>query len=173
MTVETEAPAGTEDAIAAEATALDMFLGYNLKRTFNAIHANLAVTLRQFDLRMVTYSALTVIVENEGLRQAELAAALKIDRGNAVAIVDELEQRKLITRDRHPDDRRSYALRVSEEGRKLCRRALKADRECEARILSGFDAERLHKLFADLKEIEKAAFEELDKRSQRQDTKVF
>jgi len=160
----------TDVATAEGEPVLNQFLGYNLKRTFNAIHANLVLTLKAFDLRMVTYSALIVILENRGLRQAELAKALRIDRGNAVAIVDELEKRKLITRDRHPDDRRSYALHITESGRELCESAIKADRECEARILSGLDASRLNQLFDTLSDIETAAYQELDRRIDAQDT---
>lgn len=144
-----------------DSAELNVFLGYHLKRTFNAIHANLMNTLREFDLRMVTYSALVVIRGHKGLRQAELAEALGIDRGNAVAIVDELEQRALITRGRHPDDRRSYALSLTEEGERLCAAALQADRECEARILQGVGADRLAELFGDLRRIEVAALSEL------------
>lgn len=140
---------------------LDSFLGYMLKRTFNAVHANLTVTLAQFELRMVTYSALVIISENRGLRQAELAERLKIDRGNAVAIIDELESRQLMTRDPHPDDRRSYALNITPKGLDLCSAAIAADRKCEARILSGLTEEKMCELFATLRDIEDAALSNL------------
>ena len=153
------------EVTSSEDPILETFLGYNLKRAFNAIHANLTVTLRSFNLRMVTYSALTLVLEREGMRQAELATALKIDRGNAVAIVDELEKRSLVTRDQHPDDRRSYALHITEKGRKLCERAIKADQECEAQILRLIDAKRLDQLISTLREIEASAYIELERRN--------
>ena len=46
---------------------LRTFVGYHLKRSFNVIQSDLIETLRPFDLRMLTYSALVLIVDNPGL----------------------------------------------------------------------------------------------------------
>ncbi|MDD7972158.1 MarR family winged helix-turn-helix transcriptional regulator [Roseinatronobacter alkalisoli] len=137
--------------------SLEAFLGYNLKRAFNAIHANLMLTLRAFDLRMVTYSALVVVVERAGLRQSQLADALGIERANTVAIVDELVNRGLISRERTPADRRAYALIPTSAGRDLCARAMAADRACEAQIKACLTQEGVRRLIADLGRIEEAA----------------
>jgi len=138
-------------------SSLDGLLGYNLKRTFNALHAHLALTLRPFDLRMVTYAALVVIVENPGLRQAQLADALKIERANAVGIVDELVNRGLVTRERAEYDRRAYALVPTEAGRTLCAEALAADHANEQRIVAGLDALSARDLIRALQLLEQAA----------------
>ncbi len=119
--------------------ALRQFVGYGMKRAFNVLHGELVETLKPFDLRMVTYSALVVIVENPGLRQYQLADALEIERPNLVAIIDELEGRSLVVRERIPTDRRSYALLPTAAGKRLCDQALKADMASEARILAAID----------------------------------
>ena len=104
-------------------TRLRRFTGYGMKRAFNAIQADVNRTLKPFGLRMVTFSALSVIAEKPGLSQAHLADALSIERPNLVVLVDELEQAGLIARDRHASDRRAYALALTNEGARVLKRA--------------------------------------------------
>ncbi|MFV0513489.1 MAG: MarR family winged helix-turn-helix transcriptional regulator [Jhaorihella sp.] len=113
---------------------LRLFAGYYMKRAFNVVWADLSQTLRPFGLRMLTYSALTLIVDNPGLRQAQLASALAMERPNMAVIIDELDRRDLIRRDRDPTDRRAYALMPTPEGRQLCERATRAVKGHEARL---------------------------------------
>lgn len=118
---------------------LSKFLGYQLKRSFNVIQTDLTKTLKPFDLRMLTFSALVFIVDNSGLSQSQLADAMDIERPNLVIIIDELEQRELIVRDRVQTDRRMYALRATLAGQRLCKKAVAADVAHEAKLLDGLD----------------------------------
>lgn len=113
------------------------FVGYHMKRAFNVVQADLAATLKPFELRMITYSALVLIVDNPGLRQSQLADAMDIERPNLVVIIDELERRDLILREKVPTDRRAYALVPTLAGRQLCARAIAAVKSHEARLLQG------------------------------------
>ncbi len=113
------------------------FLGYHVKRAYNVIRSDLQRTLEPFGLRIITYSALVLIVDNPGVRQSQLADALSIERPNLVVIIDELEQRELIVRERVPTDRRAHALKATLAGRRLCEKAVKADHAHEAALLSG------------------------------------
>lgn len=115
--------------------SLQLFLGYHLKRAFNIIRADLKSTLEPFELRMITYSALALIVDNPGLRQSQLADALEIERPNLVVVIDELEQRELIVRERVPTDRRAYGLQATLAGRRLCEKAMKADMAAEKKLM--------------------------------------
>lgn len=119
--------------------ALRDFLGYQMKRAFNVIQTDLTQTLKPFKLRMLTYTALVLIVDNPGLSQSQLADAMDIERPNLVVIIDELEQRALIVRDRVLTDRRMYALRATLPGKRLCKKALAAGKAHEARLLEGLD----------------------------------
>ena len=118
---------------------LRQFIGYHMKRAFNVIQADLTLTLKPFELRMLTYSALVLIVDNPGLSQTQLANAMDIERPNLVVIIDELEQRELIVRDRVITDRRAYALRATLIGRRLCKKAINAVKVHESRLLDGLD----------------------------------
>jgi len=117
------------------------FLGYNLKRAFNVVQADLNRALALHDLRMLTYSALVLIVDNPGLRQSQLADAMDIERPNLVAIVDSLEQRGLVRRDRVPGDRRANALAATDRGQRLCLCAVADVRQHEDALFAALDAE--------------------------------
>lgn len=118
---------------------LQRFLGYHLKRASNVVQADLARTLKPFDLRMLTYTALVLVVDNPGLSQSQLAGAMDIERPNLVVIVDTLEQRGLIVRDRVPTDRRAYALRATLQGRRLYDQAVAAVTRHEEALFQGMD----------------------------------
>lgn len=119
-------------------------VGYNIKRVSNVIQYDLARTLKPLGLRMITFSALVLIVDNPGIRQSQLADALAIERPNCVVIIDELERLEMITRLRVPKDRRAYALNVTLAGRQLYKKALRAVKNHEKALFSGFtDKQRL------------------------------
>lgn len=134
---------------------LHQFLGYHMKRAFNVVQADLAQTLKPFGLRMLTHTALVLITDNPGLSQTQLAAAMDIERANLVVIVDELERRELITRDRVPADRRTYALKATLAGRKLCEEAVAAVLSHEARLFANVDKNTQASLISALSAVRK------------------
>ena len=95
---------------------LRTFIGYNIKRTYVMLRESVLEVLNPHQLRPTSFSALVIIADNSGLSQSQLANALEIKRSGVVLIVDELEQAELITRDKVPGDRRSYALRATLKG---------------------------------------------------------
>ena len=120
---------------------LRQFTGYSMKRAFITIQADVSRTLEPFGLRMITFSALAMVGDNPGLSQSQLAAGLAIERPNLVVIIDELERRDLITRDRVPTDRRTYALQLTTEGARLLADSTEALLGHEKRIMKDVRAE--------------------------------
>ena len=114
--------------------ALQSLLGYRLRRAWIGIRSDLAATLNPFDLRMLTYTALVLIDANPGLSQAQLAALMDVERPNLVAIIDELSKRGLVLRRRDAQDRRAYALALTDQGQSLCRKATDAVRRHEEHL---------------------------------------
>ncbi len=134
---------------------LDKLVGYHIRRSSNLFHSDLIQSLRPFDLRMITLSALAIVSDNPGLRQSQLADALDIERPNMVAIVDELESRKLVTRERTPNDRRAYALTLTANGKALLEKALVEVHAHEKRLLENIEPEDLSHLVSVMKKIRK------------------
>jgi DNA-binding MarR family transcriptional regulator len=60
---------------------------------------------------------LGAIDRSEGLSQQALCERLRVMPSRLVTLVDELEQRELVERRDKPDDRRTYALHLTEKGR--------------------------------------------------------
>lgn len=134
---------------------LRRFMGYHMKRTFNVVQADLTATLKPFDLRMLTFTALIMICDNPGLSQTQLAAAMDIERPNLVVIVDELERRELITRDRVPTDRRVYALTPTLAGIRLRDQSVAANELHEERLFKDVDRATREALIAAMNSVRK------------------
>lgn len=139
---------------------LRQFLGYHLKRGFNVIQSDLNIVLKQFELRMVSYSVLVLIVENPGIRQSQLSDVLAIERPNLVLIIDDLEKRELIVRDRLLTDRRVYLLQATLAGRRLCDKALKAVGAHEQALFEGIDDEARSNILQAMRQIEARSSQE-------------
>ena len=60
------------------------------------------------------------------LSQQAIGETLRVDRTTMVGLVDALEQRGLVRRERNPGDRRAHLLRITPAGAKLEERAEKA-----------------------------------------------
>ncbi len=116
-------------------------LGYHLRRASNVIQSDLARTLKPFELRMITFSALAVVADNPGLSQATLADALDIERPNLVVVVDELERRELISRERSATDRRVYQLKITLAGQTLLDKVIVAVAAHEKALLKALTPE--------------------------------
>lgn len=137
--------------------ALSGLVGYRMKRAFNAIRADLLGALEPFGLRVLTFTALSLIGENPGLNQSQLAAAMAMERPNVVGVVDELERRGLVARDRGAHDRRSYALRLTDAGTALLSEATTVVAAHEAAMVDRLGPEARSALLALLAGIEEAA----------------
>ena len=138
-------------------TSLRRFTGYNMKRAYLVIEADLQAVLKRHELRLTTFSALSIIASNPDMTQTQLATALSIERSGVVLIVDELENLELITRNRVPTDRRSHALRVTLAGMRRLEQAASDVARREAALFEGISQETLTELNRALSTIENGA----------------
>lgn len=133
---------------------LRVYIGYNMKRAFNVIQADLNTALKPLGLRMITFSALAIIVGNPGLRPSDLASALSIERANLVMILSELEDEGLLSRSRSATDRRAQSLSATAAGLALYHKARKAVCAHDDRMIAAMDADELKSLRKALQQIE-------------------
>lgn len=115
---------------------LRTLVGYILKRVHLLVRDDLMKTLEPLGLRTMTFSALSVIAENPNLTQSQLAQTLRIERSGVVVLVDELEKKDLISRNRVEGDRRSYALHTTPEGEALLHKTIRLVHAHENRMFS-------------------------------------
>jgi len=81
-------------------------------------------------------------------------------RSTLTSILNRLEDRELIAREIHPDDRRSYLLRLTREGRRLANRARRTLERLEAGVLSRVNEQEVAAFVAVIEAIQAAAEEE-------------
>jgi len=99
--------------------------------------------LAELDLRVRSYSVLSLACGDTAPTQRELADFLSLDPSQIVALVDSLEGRGLVRREADPSDRRSKLVAATPEGAKLYRKARAATAAAEDETLSALDpAER-------------------------------
>lgn len=133
---------------------LDGLLGYALRRAQLAVFQDFIVKMKGFELRPAQFSVLAIIQANPGLKQSRVSEALGINRANFVALLDELEKRKLARRAPSEGDRRSNALYLTSQGEAFLNDALRHLRaQHESRldsILGTADKQRLLSLLGRL-----------------------
>ncbi|TDC43284.1 MarR family winged helix-turn-helix transcriptional regulator [Micromonospora sp. KC213] len=123
---------GSDRPLAARANFLLSQLGFHVAQTFAARLAPLGIAPNHFGL-------LTHLEHGEGSTQQQLADALGIHRKVMVGLLDDLEQRGLAERRRHPGDRRAHAVHLTDAARQLLPRARRVADQHEEEILAALD----------------------------------
>jgi DNA-binding MarR family transcriptional regulator len=100
-------------------TPLNSQVGYVLRRAQLAVFRDFVQRMRPLQLRPSHYAILTLLEATPNLTQIHVCQMLDIKRPNLVRLIDELERRNLVMRGKDPADRRSYALQITAEGRRI------------------------------------------------------
>jgi DNA-binding MarR family transcriptional regulator len=79
---------------------------------------------------------LTMVTELEPMTQRVLGDALGIDRTTMVALLDDLEEKGHVTRQRHPRDRRAFLVQPTNSGRRAQAAAVRILDEQQSRFLA-------------------------------------
>jgi DNA-binding MarR family transcriptional regulator len=89
--------------------------------------------------------------EGGSLSQQAIGERLRIDRTTMVSLIDDLERAGYVKRERNPDDRRAYVIRLTAAGRRAQARAEEAvDALQFFGQLSEAERQELHRLLARL-----------------------
>jgi len=96
-------------------------------------------TLGRLDLTGRQLLVLGFVGSEDHLSQQMVSQRLGLDPTIIVALVDDLEARGVLTRERDPDDRRRHRLQITAKGRKLYQAAVKAVTAVEREFLAPLD----------------------------------
>jgi len=107
-------------------------LGFHAAARFAERLAPLGLQPRHFGL-------LTHLAVADGQTQQHLADALGIHRNLMVGLIDDIEDRGLVQRRRHPGDRRAHAVHLTRKARALLARAQRTADEHDAELLAALD----------------------------------
>ena len=102
--------------------------------------------IRELGLSIPQFDLLSTLSEGEGISQSELADRLYVTKGNVSGLVDRLVQAGLVERRAIAGDRRSYAMHLTPEGRRLAEAGIAAQRDFVASTLGKLEANDLAQL---------------------------
>jgi DNA-binding MarR family transcriptional regulator len=87
-----------------------------------------------------TYAVLMALATDDGQSQRQLSARLGIHRNVMVTVIDALEADGLVKRMAHPDDRRAFAITLTDQARSLLPDLDKAGRALEDTVTAPLSA---------------------------------
>jgi len=102
----------------------DLSVGYLTKRIHYMAGSGLERVFVSEDISYLQWSALVSIHYGRGATCKALAHEIAHDRGATTRLLDTLEARQLVVRDRDPADRRVINLALTAEGEAIARRCL-------------------------------------------------
>lgn len=108
-----------------------------------------AERLSPYQLTPANAGILRLVAQSPGLSQQELAKRLRMHASRLVAFVDELEKKGLLQRQNSAEDRRVYALRLTEKGAETLKLIGQVARDHQRALCAPLSEEE-QILFADL-----------------------
>jgi DNA-binding MarR family transcriptional regulator len=136
-------PRNDENFTPAEGGASAAFL---LAQIGSHAAAKFAECLAPVDFTPAHAGILRILGKRGPLTQQALAGILGMFPSRLVALVDQLEFRGLVERRDHPEDRRSYALHLTEKGRVALQSIGRVAREHQKALLAALTADEQRQL---------------------------
>jgi DNA-binding MarR family transcriptional regulator len=132
----TEIPARPVPRLAKELVKSSGFL---LAKLGLAFKAKALAKLEEAGFDPYHYSVLAILGEGARETQAMIADSLALDPSRLVALLDSLEERELVERQRDPDDRRRHVVTITDAGKRELSRLRVIVKEVEDEFLAPLD----------------------------------
>jgi MarR family transcriptional regulator, lower aerobic nicotinate degradation pathway regulator len=147
--VETAAPSSRPrlpEELASSTPFLMKRLGFKLKDQSMAAY-------EEAGLHPYHHAVLAVLDEGTRETQGAIADALGYDRGQLVGLLDELEEQKLVERQRDPADRRRHTVRLTPDGKRALAKLRALAQKLEDDFLASLDEDERAQLHALLRRL--------------------
>lgn len=125
---------------------LNDIVGFHIRLAHGAVYRHFTETFVDLDLTQKQVSVLWLVDEYPGISQIELGQRLRMDRATTMTIVNRLQARDYLRRERSETDGRKQALYLTPAGAKALAKAKRAIGEHEDWLKSRFTAEEIEKL---------------------------
>jgi MarR family transcriptional regulator, temperature-dependent positive regulator of motility len=113
-----------------------------LHRAHQVVGQIFVMGMQTNDLTPRQLAVLVAVAENEGLSQTDLVERTGVDRSTLADIVKRLKEKGLLQRRRTKEDARAYAVKLTEDGRRVLRTAEPLAKRVDDRILDALPAKR-------------------------------
>jgi len=141
---------------------LDDFIGYNIKRIYLTVQADMRRVLDPHSLSPSAFATLSLVMRNPGITQSEVARQLGIERSGLVALVDKLENRDFVNRKPVPGDRRVQALHPTQSGRAAYQIVLRDVQAHELRMFGSLSDDERAAMLSMLAKLRKTSEEDME-----------
>jgi DNA-binding MarR family transcriptional regulator len=95
---------------------LDSILGFHIRLAHGAVYRHFTESFAALDLTQKQVSVLWLVDERPGISQVDLGARLRMDRATTMTIVNRLQSRGYLVRERSTSDARKQALHLTAAG---------------------------------------------------------
>ncbi len=121
-------------------------LGFHIRLAHGTVYRHFSETFTDIDLTQKQVSVLWLVDDHPGIAQTDLAERLRMDRATTMAIINRLQARHYLRRDKSPTDGRKQALFLQPEGVQVLAAAKDAIRAHENWLKSRFTAKEISQL---------------------------
>ena len=129
-----------------ELGGLNAILGFHIRLAHGAVYRHFTETFANLDLTQKQVSALWLVSDHPGISQIALGSRLSMDRATTMTIVNRLQDREYLRRERSESDGRKQALYLTGAGGAALGEAKRCIAEHEAWLKSRFTDGEVEKL---------------------------
>jgi DNA-binding MarR family transcriptional regulator len=117
---------------------INAIVGFHIRLAHGACYRHFTETFTELDLTQKQVSVMWLVSDHPGISQIDLGQRLRMDRATTMTIINRLQARHYLRREKSPTDGRKQALYLDPEGRKALTKARRAIREHEKWVKSRF-----------------------------------
>lgn len=110
---------GRNGAASVKLGPLEHWIGFNLRMAQEATFQAFSRRSQEIGESPGRFATLTLIARNPGISQTELSYAAGRDKSSLTPVVEDLVRRGLVSRKRMDQDRRTYSLNLTPDGKKV------------------------------------------------------
>lgn len=135
-----------DDVSPADIGALDGIVGFHIRLAHGAVYRHFSETFTGLDLTQKQVSVLWLVGDHPGIAQIAVGGQLRMDRATTMTIVNRLQERAYLRRERSSSDGRKQSLYLTAQGEAALAEAKECIESHEAWLKSRFTQGEIEKL---------------------------
>jgi DNA-binding MarR family transcriptional regulator len=132
-------------------------IGFQISNTGRKLSQLLSLQFQPHGLTSEQWAVLYSLCEEEGITQRMLAVRTEKDPTNVTRILDQLERKGLVRREPNREDRRSFMLTATQQGRELAAGLAPIERHIDGALVAGIEPEQLEAFRAVMAQVNRNA----------------
>lgn len=135
-----------DDTAAPDLGALDSIVGFHIRLAHGAVYRHFSETFTGLDLTQKQVSVLWLVGDHPGIAQIAVGSRLRMDRATTMTIVNRLQERNYLRRERSSVDGRKQSLFLTTRGETALAEAKECIESHETWLKSRFTPAEIEKL---------------------------